>query len=107
MALILNKQKVSAYDLPVKSEEKVVEPAPPKPPKAEVKHNSLKDLRKKQKAEPQKNDIKKKEPETPKDINKKEYNFDPNKTYLVCAGKVKEVSLKSKYLLDMLIIEEE
>ena len=95
MALILNKQKVSAYDLPVKSEEKVVEPAPPKPPKAEVKHNSLKDLRKKQK------------PETPKDINKKEYNFDPNKTYLVCAGKVKEVSLKSKYLLDMLIIEEE
>lgn len=104
MALILNKQKVSAYDLPVKSEEKVVEPAPPK---AEVKHNSLRDLRKKQKAEPQKNDIKKKEPETPKDINKKEYNFDPNKTYLVCAGKVKEISSKSKYLLDMLIIEEE
>lgn len=92
MALILNKQKVSAYDLPVKSEEKVVEPAPPK---AEVKHNSLKDLRKKQK------------PETPKDINKKEYNFDPNKTYLVYAGKVKEISSKSKYLLDMLIIEEE
>lgn len=92
MALILNKQKVSAYDLPVKSEEKAVEPAPPK---TEVKHNSLKDLRKKQK------------PETIKDINKKEYNFDPNKTYLVCAGKVKEISSKSKYLLDMLIIEEE
>ena len=33
--------------------------------------------------------------------------FDPNKTYLVVNGKAKEVSNKSKYLLDMLIIEEE
>lgn len=35
------------------------------------------------------------------------YNFDPNKTYLVVGGKVKEIGSKSKYLLDMLIIKEE
>lgn len=33
--------------------------------------------------------------------------FDPKKTYLVVGGKIKEISSKSKYLLDMLIIEEE
>jgi hypothetical protein len=33
------------------------------------------------------------------------YKFDPNKTYLVVNGKVKEISPKSKYLLDMLIID--
>ena len=36
-----------------------------------------------------------------------DYKFDKNKTYLVVGGKVKEISPKSKYLLDMLIIEEE
>jgi len=41
-----------------------------------------------------------------KDINN-DYKFDKNKTYLVVGGKVKEISPKSKYLLDMLIIEEE
>lgn len=40
------------------------------------------------------------------DINN-EYRFDPQKTYLVVGGKVKEISSKSKYLLDMLIIKEE
>ena len=35
------------------------------------------------------------------------YRFDPQKTYLVVGGKVKEISSKSKYLLDMLIIKEE
>jgi len=35
------------------------------------------------------------------------YNFDASKVYLVVNGKVKEVSPKSKYMLDMLIIEEE
>jgi len=41
-------------------------------------------------------------------INKKQqFYFDPNKTYLVVNGKPKEVSNKSKYMLDMLIIEEE
>ena len=44
--------------------------------------------------------------EKPKDINN-DYRFDKNKTYLVVGGKVKEISSKSKYLLDMLIIEEE
>lgn len=34
-------------------------------------------------------------------------NLDPNKTYLVVNGKAKEISPKSKYLLDMLIIEDE
>ena len=41
-----------------------------------------------------------------KDINN-DYRFDKNKTYLVVGGKVKEISSKSKYLLDMLIIKEE
>ena len=36
-----------------------------------------------------------------------DYRFDPQKTYLVVGGKVKEISSKSKYILDMLIIEEE
>lgn len=36
-----------------------------------------------------------------------DYRFDEKKTYLVVGGKVKEISSKSKYLLDMLIIEEE
>lgn len=44
--------------------------------------------------------------EKAKDINN-DYRFDKNKTYLVVGGKVKEISSKSKYLLDMLIIEEE
>jgi hypothetical protein len=44
--------------------------------------------------------------EKTKDINN-DYRFDKNKTYLVVGGKVKEISSKSKYLLDMLIIEEE
>lgn len=44
--------------------------------------------------------------ERKKDINN-DYRFDKNKTYLVVGGKVKEISSKSKYLLDMLIIEEE
>lgn len=44
--------------------------------------------------------------EKDKDINNG-YRFDPNKTYLVVGGKVKQISTKSKYLLDMLIIEEE
>ena len=44
--------------------------------------------------------------EASKGINN-DYRFDPNKTYLVVGGKVKEISSKSKYLLDMLIIEEE
>lgn len=44
--------------------------------------------------------------EKDKDINN-DYRFDKNKTYLVVGGKVKEISTKSKYLLDMLIIEEE
>lgn len=44
--------------------------------------------------------------ERKKDINN-DYQFDKNKTYLVVGGKVKEISPKSKYLLDMLIIEEE
>lgn len=39
--------------------------------------------------------------------NKQQFYFDPNKTYLVVNGKPKEVSNKSKYMLDMLIIEEE
>lgn len=39
------------------------------------------------------------------DINN--YYFDPNKTYLVVGGKIKEIGNKSKYLLDMLIIKEE
>ena len=33
--------------------------------------------------------------------------FDSKKTYLVVNGKAKEISQKSKYLLDMLIIEED
>ena len=33
--------------------------------------------------------------------------FDVNKTYLVVNGKAKEISNKSKYLLDMLIINQE
>jgi hypothetical protein len=33
------------------------------------------------------------------------FEFDPQKTYLVINGKPKEISNKSKYLLDMLIIE--
>ena len=42
----------------------------------------------------------------------KEYNtdfsrLDPNETYLVHKGHIKLISKKSKYLLDMLIIEEE
>lgn len=37
----------------------------------------------------------------------KGYDFDPAKTYLVVGGKVKQISSKSKYLLDMLIIKEE
>src|SRR6056300_1528699 len=40
------------------------------------------------------------------DINK-EYDFDKNKTYLVVNGKAKEISKKSRYLLDMLIINQE
>lgn len=40
------------------------------------------------------------------DINN-DYIFDKNKTYLVVGGKVKEISTKSKYILDMLIIEKE
>jgi len=39
------------------------------------------------------------------EINK--YSFDKEKTYLVINGKVKEISSKSKYILDMLIIREE
>ena len=39
------------------------------------------------------------------EINK--YNFEKEKTYLVINGKVKEISSKSKYILDMLIIREE
>jgi len=35
------------------------------------------------------------------------YNFDNDKVYLVVNGKAKEISPKSKYMLDMLIIEEE
>lgn len=35
------------------------------------------------------------------------YNFDNDKVYLVVNGKAKQVSPKSKYMLDMLIIEEE
>jgi hypothetical protein len=35
------------------------------------------------------------------------YKFDPTKTYLVVNGKVKEIGTKSKYILDMLIIEED
>jgi len=54
-------------------------------------------------ARPKKNSFQK---ERPKDINN-DYRFDKNKTYLVVGGKVKEISSKSKYLLDMLIIEEE
>ena len=46
------------------------------------------------------------EQEKANDINN-EYRFDPQKTYLVVGGKVKEISTKSKYLLDMLIIKEE
>jgi hypothetical protein len=46
------------------------------------------------------------EAKTQPEINNK-YNFDRNKTYLVVGGKIKEISSKSKYLLDMLIIEEE
>lgn len=34
------------------------------------------------------------------------YTFDPKKTYLVVNGKPKVISSKSKYLLDMLIIED-
>lgn len=49
---------------------------------------------------------KKKITEKNNDINN-DYRFDPNKTYLVVGGKVKQISTKSKYLLDMLIIEEE
>ena len=44
--------------------------------------------------------------ESQSEINNK-YNFDHSKTYLVVGGKIKEISSKSKYLLDMLIIEEE
>ena len=47
-----------------------------------------------------------KEVEPQPEINNK-YNFDHSKTYLVVSGKIKEISSKSKYLLDMLIIEEE
>ena len=45
-------------------------------------------------------------PDPEPNINK-EYDFDPAKTYLVVGGKVKQISSKSKYLLDMLIIKEE
>lgn len=60
--------------------------------------------------------IEEKKIEPPKPVQKEEtveknninnYNFDPNKTYLVVGGKVKEIGNKSKYLLDMLIIKEE
>ena len=44
--------------------------------------------------------------ETPKSKEYK-YNFDKEKVYLVINGKVKEISKKSKYLVDMLIIEED
>ena len=54
-------------------------------------------------AKPKRNSFQK---EKIKDINN-DYRFDENKTYLVVGGKVKEISSKSKYLLDMLIIEEE
>lgn len=44
-------------------------------------------------------------PKISNDINTRE--FDSKKTYLVVNGKPKEISKKSKYLLDMLIIEED
>jgi copper chaperone CopZ len=44
------------------------------------------------------------ESDVPEIINK--YEFDPKKTYIIVNGKAKEISSKSKYLLDMLIIEE-
>jgi hypothetical protein len=40
------------------------------------------------------------------DKNLNKYYFDPNKTYLVVNGKPKVISSKSKYMLDMLIIED-
>lgn len=43
----------------------------------------------------------------PEEVINNNNRFDPNKTYLVVGGKIKEISSKSKYLLDMLIIEEE
>lgn len=51
------------------------------------------------------------QPKTEELINK-DYNtdlsrLDPNETYLVHKGHIKLISKKSKYLLDMLIIEEE
>ena len=51
-------------------------------------------------------------PKPVKEVQKEEVinnnnNFDPKKTYLVVGGKIKEISSKSKYLLDMLIIEED
>jgi len=127
MALILNKQKVSAYDLPVKES---VEPAPVEvKPKPKEKIDSLRDIRKKKKLEPKPEptvevkpkpkekidslkDIRKKKKTEPKPeptVEEKvepEVVFDPSKTYLVVGGKAKEISSKSKYLLDMLVIEE-
>jgi hypothetical protein len=95
MALIINKKRVSAYDLPVKES---VEPTPVESkPKPKEKIDSLRDIRKKKKPEPKPVVEEKSEPELV---------FDPSKTYLVVNGKVKEISSKSKYLLDMLVIEE-
>jgi hypothetical protein len=45
--------------------------------------------------------------ETKESNNINTYEFDSKKTYLVVNGKAKEISSKSKYLLDMLIIEQE
>lgn len=71
-----------------------------------INNKSVTTIKKRKKVEQNTSD--EKETKTVDTINTdNEYNFDKNKSYLVINGKAREIGRKSKYLLDMLIIDKE